>query len=169
MTDDERERRRAANRRYRLRHPDRVRRLTREAVKRHREKHLDAIRRLGRERTKRWQAAHPEFMKQAKVNRLAHRAAVDRLKDGPCRDCGGRFPRYVMDWDHVRGEKVSEVAKMRNSNAPIERILDEIAKCDLVCSNCHRIRTHTREDGNYSKSRVYSGRGKNSLVLSIGV
>lgn len=66
------------------------------------------------------------------------------LKDAPCTDCGGRFPSYCMDFDHVRGIKVASVSAMLNRSASRERILAEIAKCELVCANCHRIRTFGR-------------------------
>lgn len=64
------------------------------------------------------------------------------LKAKPCADCGLRYPPYVMDFDHVRGKKDKCVSKMRVTN--LDRILKEIAKCDLVCANCHRERTQKR-------------------------
>ena len=65
------------------------------------------------------------------------------LKSKPCADCHGIFPAYVMDFDHVRGEKKFGIAHGMH-NRPLDDVLLEIAKCNLVCSNCHRIRTHTR-------------------------
>lgn len=71
-----------------------------------------------------------------------------KLKVGPCCDCGGTFPSECMDFDHVRGEKVRNVALMRTcSNVTF---LAEVAKCDLVCANCHRIRTKKR--GQYRRA-----------------
>lgn len=60
----------------------------------------------------------------------------------PCVDCKVAYPYYVMDFDHVRGEKVVNLARMIADGYSLEAIQDEIAKCDLVCSNCHRERTH---------------------------
>ena len=57
-------------------------------------------------------------------------------------DCGGRFPAVCMEFDHVRGEKLFSVG-IRVSYK-METVLAEIAKCDLVCANCHKIRTHER-------------------------
>ena len=65
------------------------------------------------------------------------------LKSKPCTDCHLTFPSYVMDFDHVRGEKLFGIAHGMH-NHTLDRVLVEIAKCDLVCANCHRIRTHTR-------------------------
>ena len=65
------------------------------------------------------------------------------LKTGPCMDCGVMYPSYVMDFDHVRGKKSFNLSKGgTRGKGSIDR---EVAKCDLVCANCHRERTHQRE------------------------
>ncbi len=70
-------------------------------------------------------------------------ALLTKAKDKPCADCGGRFPAYVMDFDHLDGaEKLFDVGRARKHSWRI--IEAEIAKCELVCANCHRIRTHER-------------------------
>ena len=48
-----------------------------------------------------------------------------------------------MDFDHVRGRKQANVAELINTLSK-KRIDEEISKCEIVCSNCHRIRTHDR-------------------------
>ncbi len=79
-------------------------------------------------------------------SRKRNREYVDTFKNGkPCADCGGVFPPFVMDFDHVRGEKVECVTRLSRSGAALHRIEAEIAKCELVCSNCHRVRTFTRK------------------------
>ena len=65
-------------------------------------------------------------------------------KQAPCLDCGGKFHHSVMDFDHVRGEKVTNIAELRIASASFEKIEIEIDKCDLVCAVCHRIRTWNR-------------------------
>lgn len=73
----------------------------------------------------------------------AHRAFVDEIKhDKPCLDCNRIFAPYIMEFDHVRGVKRHNIGKMANHNR--ERVLEEIAKCELVCCVCHRIRSHAR-------------------------
>ena len=73
-----------------------------------------------------------------------HRA----LKDGPCSDCGGRFHPVAMTWDHcVPQTKSGDVSTMIGKRHPKRQILAEIAKCDLVCANCHAVRTHERLRG----------------------
>jgi len=62
----------------------------------------------------------------------------------PCMDCGSVFPFECMDFDHVRGEKKFLLSKHMNHSK--EAVNAELEKCDLVCSNCHRVRTHSRLD-----------------------
>ena len=59
-------------------------------------------------------------------------------------DCGQRYPYYVMDLDHVRGKKVMHVGSMASRRFSLEKLRQEIAKCDPVCANCHRVRTWNR-------------------------
>ncbi len=59
----------------------------------------------------------------------------------PCKDCGVIYPPCVMDFDHVRGEKKYNIGYLVSIGTP-RMLEDELAKCELVCSNCHRIRTH---------------------------
>ena len=56
----------------------------------------------------------------------------------PCVDCGNSDVR-VLDFDHVRGDKKSEIAIMVRNGSSINSISKEIEKCDVRCSNCHRI------------------------------
>jgi hypothetical protein len=74
---------------------------------------------------------------------------VRALKDVPCADCKRRYPFYVMDFDHLPTSKKSfGIAKYlaRNLVSNYAAVDAEIAKCDVVCANCHRIRTHERAD-----------------------
>ena len=61
----------------------------------------------------------------------------------PCMDCKIWYPYYVMDFDHVRGRKHKNVSELIDTLSK-KKIDEEIAKCEVVCSNCHRIRTHKR-------------------------
>ena len=69
-------------------------------------------------------------------------ALMSELKSRPCTDCNRRFPPCAMDFDHVRGKKSRVVSAMRKE--PIGTVKREVAKCELVCACCHRIRTHAR-------------------------
>ena len=59
-------------------------------------------------------------------------------------DCKQNYMPFVMDFDHVRGVKEHDVSELVRRCASIDRVKREIEKCDLVCSNCHRIRTWQR-------------------------
>lgn len=69
---------------------------------------------------------------------------VISLKQKACKDCGVQYPHYVMDFDHRdRTTKLASINEMINIHSySKEKILEEIKKCDLVCANCHRIRTY---------------------------
>ena len=101
--------------------------------------------RLGHERgnARERRAADPErARKYALAWLFRRRGQIDELKARPCQDCGNHFPPECMDFDHVRGEKKFMVSA--NVGSSWSATVEEIAKCDVVCSNCHRIRTRKR-------------------------
>lgn len=66
-----------------------------------------------------------------------------QAKDRPCHDCGGVFPHYVLQFDHREGaEKLFTIGNGFGKTKTALRA--EIAKCDVVCANCHCVRTHLR-------------------------
>lgn len=71
---------------------------------------------------------------------------MEEIKSKPCTDCMIEWPTYVMDFDHVpeRGEKLFNISEGIRLGKTIALIEIELAKCDLVCCNCHRIRTFGR-------------------------
>lgn len=69
---------------------------------------------------------------------------VTLTKARPCSDCGGRFPAVCMDYDHLPGSvKLASVGAL-SSGYRWREAFAEIDKCELVCSNCHRVRTQER-------------------------
>jgi hypothetical protein len=65
-------------------------------------------------------------------------------KNKPCADCHVHYPTCVMDFDHLRDKKLN-IGKGYTTVGK-RRLIEEIAKCDVVCANCHRIRTQNRKD-----------------------
>lgn len=59
-----------------------------------------------------------------------------------CRDCGYNKAPEALHFDHVRGIKLFNVAS--TLNRAWHRTLREIEKCEVVCANCHSIRTFGR-------------------------
>jgi hypothetical protein len=50
----------------------------------------------------------------------------------------------VMQWDHLPGHlKLGNISTDLRGRSRQE-VLDEIAKCELVCANCHAVRTFKR-------------------------
>lgn len=72
------------------------------------------------------------------------KAFINKYKEQPCADCRGTFPLCCMDFDHVRGEKKFNFGGGKMGMPSFSIIEEEIAKCDVVCANCHRIRTEQR-------------------------
>jgi hypothetical protein len=61
-----------------------------------------------------------------------------------CMDCGQKYPSYVLDLDHRDpNEKKFTPSRLAKNNS-WQQMMDELAKCDVVCANCHRIRTHDK-------------------------
>ena len=62
-----------------------------------------------------------------------------------CTDCGYRGHPAALDFDHRPGtEKKLGISHAIRRESSLEKILAEVAKCDVVCANCHRIRTWNR-------------------------
>ena len=102
-----------------------------------------------------YQREKSRYYKWAEKRRRRNKAFIDALKSEPCADCKNVFPTCVMDLDHREG-KVLPVSVLVGSGYSLEKIKAEAAKCDVVCANCHRLRTEAR---GYSKGRP---RGKTS-------
>jgi hypothetical protein len=67
------------------------------------------------------------------------------LRARPCADCGGSFAPHQMDFDHRPGTvKRFVLTSGASMLRPTAVLLEEAAKCDVVCANCHRIRTWER-------------------------
>lgn len=65
---------------------------------------------------------------------------LEFLNGKSCVDCG-EDDLVVLDFDHARGKKDREVSNMIRDGIGWTKILKEIKKCDICCSNCHRRRT----------------------------
>ena len=141
LPEDERlAHRKASSEKYRKAHPDRCR----------------AAR-------KSWEERNPEQAHQSKVDcRVNGRAYARAAKDIPCVDCGGKFPVVCMDFDHREGTvKHPRLTHRENgyrrmpismtalATQSLKAFKEEVAKCDVVCANCHRIRTDRRRCGDH--------------------
>lgn len=82
-----------------------------------------------------------EFTKAARARNKKY--IEDYLSSHPCIDCGEQ-DIIVLDFDHVSGDKVTNVSTASNGAWSLERIQEEINKCEVRCANCHRRITHKR-------------------------
>lgn len=65
----------------------------------------------------------------------------------PCADCSGQFHHAAMHWDHLPGQlKRLEVSTLVHRGAR-RAAIHEMTKCELVCANCHAVRTYERVRG----------------------
>ncbi len=121
--------------------------------KAHYNKEATAIRSLA------WLVAHP-----GKTQEYTKRAYRKRLKTGtsiagwlrqtytgrPCMDCDGVFEWCSMDFDHRPEEnkefQIGRMSGYTTTPESIAKVENEITKCDIVCSNCHRVRTRDRHE-----------------------
>lgn len=76
--------------------------------------------------------------------RKRHLEFIRAAKDRPCADCGGSHPYWAMDFDHIRGTKLFNIANATRAGKSLKAIKAEIDKCEVVCALCHRYRTHGR-------------------------
>lgn len=73
-------------------------------------------------------------------------AAVQLIKiQRGCADCGYNAHGVALQFDHMDGfDKKKAVSNLIRSDYGWESILEEINKCEVVCANCHAIRTKER-------------------------
>jgi len=73
---------------------------------------------------------------------------VEYFNDHPCVDCGERDP-VVLEFDHLRDKAFNVASKMTHYGW--DAVLEEIAKCEVVCGNCHKRRTARRRQSNRAR------------------
>lgn len=83
---------------------------------------------------------------------LAHRQKkefrdkLSKIKENNgCKDCGIKN-HIILDFDHIKDKKYN-VSQMIRDGFSWKAIIKEIEKCEVVCANCHRIRTYNRRLG----------------------
>jgi 5-methylcytosine-specific restriction endonuclease McrA len=89
---------------------------------------------------------HLEQVEQARAarRRKARDHVLRILQRSSCLDCGESDP-IVLDFDHVHGKKLTTISNLVWRGHSISAIDREIAKCEIVCANCHRRRTGIRQ------------------------
>jgi hypothetical protein len=81
--------------------------------------------------------------RKAQLRRERTRYLLEYFGTHPCADCGERDP-LVLEFDHLDAATKSFAIGQGLTYRGWQSILDEIAKCEVVCANCHRRRTIRR-------------------------
>lgn len=99
-------------------------------------------RKLGREHYKNNKNKYSESAQRNRPNYVLRNKeyVIEYLKSNPCVDCG-EIDIMVLEFDHrepllKRGSRISNFY-----GSSLETLKKEIAKCDVVCANCHARRT----------------------------
>lgn len=102
-----------------------------------------------------------------KERRVFLRNFFEEVKDVPCLDCGVRYPPYVMHFDHL-SDKVFNISNASSLGVSMSRLRAEIAKTEIVCANCHAIRTHKRrtECNSLAEGRAWDSEAGGSIPLT---
>lgn len=92
-----------------------------------------------------------------KAKRISIRKHVLMLKEStPCADCGIQHHFCVSQYDHLpQFTKLFNIARFHEHTLDLNVVLAEIAKCELVCANCHAIRTHERRVEAKKRKEIY--------------
>jgi len=104
----------------------------REASRRHYAKHRDKV-----------IAKAKVLSKKAKDRARAYIKA--HLEANPCVDCG-EANTIVLEFDHIgeAGSKQFNISDATRFGYGMDKIIAEIAKCEVRCANCHRKKTYER-------------------------
>jgi hypothetical protein len=96
----------------------------------------------------------PRWKAQNERRQAEFLAWYTSLKAGkPCAACGRSFHPVAMHWHHLPGTEKSASLGDLAKRGSRKRVLDEIAKCELLCANCHAVRTFLGSNGNLPQEK----------------
>ena len=84
---------------------------------------------------------HEEILKKNRLQREEKRKFVDDYKMSKgCAICGYNKCTKALEFHHSGDseDKEFEISKAIFMGKPLEKIKEEIKKCDVLCANCHR-------------------------------
>lgn len=89
-----------------------------------------------------------QYLARNKRTRKRRQARMLQQKaNTPCSDCGGTFHPFIMEYDHRDPSTKNFSIGSIHKNAG-RKLAEELEKCDLVCANCHKMRTFRRHSQN---------------------
>ncbi len=81
--------------------------------------------------------------RNTRVIAMNRQKLYDYLSTHPCVDCSVSDIRFLQ-FDHIQGDKKDSIARMIGTATSWESIVEEIAKCEVRCANCHSVKTSER-------------------------
>lgn len=100
---------------------------------------------------KAWYEKNKELTyERTKTTREKRKEIIKKIKESsPCLDFNISYSYYIMHFDHLDFKtKIGKVSSLIQTK-DIKSVLKEIEKCELLCANCHFIRTWKRQHGIY--------------------
>ena len=96
--------------------------------------------------------SHYQRNKQYYLDRNKRRIAefrkiIAEAKGNTCKDCKREYHQCQLDFDHTGDDKNFTIAHLGEIHSK-KALLEEIAKCEVVCASCHRLRTYNRGSSN---------------------
>ena len=93
---------------------------------------------------------NPEYLQKRYANeKKRHREIILFLRkyklEHGCKDCGYKNHHAALSFDHIKDEKHIDVCHAKS----ISQAKNEIKKCEVVCVNCHAVRTFSRLKNKY--------------------
>jgi hypothetical protein len=104
-----------------------------------------------KDKQKQKEAQRRSYFKNIDKNKQKNKTYRENVRDyvriqkesSPCMDCGISYPYYIMEYDHTENNKLKTVSWLASAGT-MNQVIEEIKKCDLICSNCHKARTWNR-------------------------
>lgn len=83
------------------------------------------------------------FARNQRTRRRQKLKLLELKAQSPCTDCGNKFHPFIMEFDHTDpSNKLFPVGRAGGRSGT--QISKEMEKCELVCANCHKMRTFRR-------------------------
>jgi len=112
---------------------------------------------------KKWYQSNADKRRaQVRLRRKQVREKLQMIKaQGQCVECGlsGDIATWALDYHHINHkDKLASISFLVGNGYSWKKIEKEIAKCELICSNCHRIRHYKEHKAGIKNNEKVEGR-----------
>lgn len=100
---------------------------------------IEAIRKRDTIRMRKWRAENKEHANKlwTELRKTKRAYLTDYKSEHPCIKCGEKDPA-CLDFHHRDPKEKAFTLSLGIARASLERLQKEVAKCDILCANCHR-------------------------------